>query len=147
MIMGYYRVGAFADIMKSVGRLLEGLRNNICYDIASNWGEVEMYPDRPGGKLDGFGVPGAALRGLFEYIYHAGSLEIIPHMPQDVEYYEQLQPVRFGDKKVYMIVEGSGSSVTEAWCEDRKLNIDDRGAFEINYSDISNQAAVRIVRR
>src|SRR5438270_7756335 len=49
------------------------------------------------------------LRGLFEYLYRADSLILIPHIPAEIRELQQIDPVRFGDKKIYLTVFGAGS--------------------------------------
>jgi hypothetical protein len=48
------------------------------------------------------------MRGLFEYLYRADGLTLVPHIPPSITELEQLDPVRFGSKKLFLSVKGSG---------------------------------------
>jgi len=48
---------------------------------------------------DAFGPPAAFMRGLFEYLYRANGLTLVPHIPPSVTELAQLDPVRFGGRK------------------------------------------------
>jgi hypothetical protein len=54
-------------------------------------------------------VPGGFLRGLFEYIYTANGLQLYPHIPSGITALRQKFPVYYGEKKIYISVNGSGS--------------------------------------
>ena len=45
---------------------------------------------------DTFGPAAAFMRGLFEYLYRADGLTLVPHVPPGITELEQLDPVRFG---------------------------------------------------
>ena len=39
--------------------------------------------------IDAFGAPSALIRGLFEYLYQAFTLTLIPHIPADITAIQQ----------------------------------------------------------
>jgi hypothetical protein len=45
--------------------------------------------------VDAFGAPAAFIRGLFEYLYLASSLVLIPHLPANVTSLQQKFGIRF----------------------------------------------------
>jgi hypothetical protein len=49
---------------------------------------------------DSFGLPAAMMRGLFEYLYRADGLTLLPHIPTGITRLEQHFPVRFGAKRL-----------------------------------------------
>ena len=57
---------------------------------------------------DTWGVPAAMIRGLFEYLYQADGLTILPHIPPGITRLEQRFPIRFGQKRLYLATGGSG---------------------------------------
>jgi hypothetical protein len=57
---------------------------------------------------DTFGPAAAFMRGLFEYIYTAEGLRLVPHIPPGLTMLEQLDSVRFGSKQVFLSSIGSG---------------------------------------
>src|SRR5208282_4379056 len=48
------------------------------------------------------------VRGLFEYLYRADGLTIIPHIPVKITRLEQHFPIRFGTKRLYLATTGQG---------------------------------------
>jgi hypothetical protein len=77
---------------------------------------------------DAFGPPAAMIRGLFEYLYKADRLILIPHVPPKVTRLEQKDSIRFGTKKVYLSTRGSGhvSRVTvngNVWTEHTEKDV------------------------
>jgi len=48
------------------------------------------------------------IRGLFEYLYRADGLTLVPHIPPAITRLEQKYPIRFGTKRLYLAVTGQG---------------------------------------
>jgi len=92
--MAYYRVSAFKDILLSVNKVIEDLQNDCGCGVRSEWGKGRYKPQKGHFDLDTFGVPGAALRGLFEYWYTSNSLILYPHLPEDIKLYEQIMALQ-----------------------------------------------------
>ena len=57
---------------------------------------------------DAFGPPAGFVRGLFEYLYRAEGLTLLPHIPPGITRLEQRFPVRFGAKRLYLATVGKG---------------------------------------
>jgi hypothetical protein len=109
MQLGYYRVGAWQDAAAGFKRMLAlssvfRMDNNL-----TNFGADLYQPKEPVNVVyDSWGAPGGFLRGLFEYLYTADSLTLIPHIPQGITRLEQHFPVYFGDNRIYITVNGNG---------------------------------------
>jgi hypothetical protein len=54
------------------------------------------------------------IRGLFEYLYTAEGLTLVPHIPPGITRLDQRFPIRLGDKRLYLSTRGKGpvSAVT-----------------------------------
>ncbi len=81
----------------------------------TDFGNAVYQPNQPINlTYDAFGIPAAFVRGLFEYLYQAGGLTLVPHIPTTVTELEQLDPIRFGDKKLYLSTIGVGA-IRQVW--------------------------------
>ncbi|MDO9528908.1 MAG: hypothetical protein Q7J27_07095 [Syntrophales bacterium] len=106
MLMAQYMLGKHRDILKPLERHLELYREGMLHDQIKGDGETTPYSKNSKHvMLDFFEVPGAGLRGLFEYRYLWDRLLIYPHMDPTIEQYEQIQPVRYGTKKIHLKVD------------------------------------------
>jgi len=109
MMLGYLRLGAFEDARRSMRRLLDFARRWRMDNPLTQCGSDVYQPHEPINLCyDTFGPAAGFLRGAFEYLYSAAGLRLIPHLPPAVTEFEQLDPVRFGDKRVYLTVAGHG---------------------------------------
>jgi hypothetical protein len=109
MVLGYYRLGRFEDARRSMLRLLTFAERFRMDNPLTKRGSDVYQPNQPINlTYDAFGPPAAFLRGLFEYLYRADGLTLVPHIPPGVTEIEQLDPVRFGAKKIHLAVSGSG---------------------------------------
>lgn len=108
--IGYYRVGAYHDAKEAFEQMLRRALNFRLDNNLTDFGSKEYQPNLPVNCVyDCWGVPGGFLRGLFEYIYTADGLRLYPHIPSGVTALQQKFPVYFGEKKIYISVNGSGS--------------------------------------
>jgi hypothetical protein len=57
---------------------------------------------------DAFGPPAAMIRGLFEYQYKADRLILTPHVPPTIKVLRQHDPIRFGSKRIFLEMIGTG---------------------------------------
>ncbi|HOJ32024.1 MAG TPA: hypothetical protein PKY35_04215 [Candidatus Hydrogenedentes bacterium] len=109
MILGYFRLGAYEDARRSFEHILTFARkfrmDNPLTDFGNN-----VYQSREPINLcyDTFGPAAALLRGLFEYLYTADGVTIVPHIPDGITTLEQHDPVRLGEKRIYLAVQGTG---------------------------------------
>jgi len=74
-----------------------------------DFGNAVYQPNEPINLCyDSFGAPAALVRGLFEYVYRADGLTLIPHIPPRIRRLQQDFPIRFGRKQIYLATVGSG---------------------------------------
>ncbi len=109
MIMAYYRLGKHEDARRSMKRLLDFARRFRLDNPLVKFGSDVYQPGEPINiTYDAFGPPAAMVRGLFEYLYRADGLTLIPHVPAGVTELHQRFPVRFGKKRLYLSAVGQG---------------------------------------
>ena len=110
MIMAYYRLGKHEDARRSMKRLLQFARQFRMDNPLVKFGSDVYQPGEPINiTYDAFGPPAAMVRGLFEYLYRAEGLTLIPHIPTHITELHQRFPVRFGSKRLYLSVAGRGT--------------------------------------
>jgi hypothetical protein len=93
---------------------------------------------------DTFGPAAAFMRGLFEYLYRADGLTLIPHIPAAIEELQQLDPVRFGQKKLFLTTLGRGP-VTAVKVNGRKWKDFDSVSVFLPYDKMPAVAQVQIL--
>ncbi len=110
MVMAYYRLGKHEDARRSMKRLLDFARRFRMDNPLVKFGSDVYQPGEPINiTYDAFGPPAAMVRGLFEYLYRADGLTLIPHLPAGITELHQRFPVRFGKKQLYLSAVGQGS--------------------------------------
>ncbi len=110
MIMGYYRLGKYDDARRSMKRIVDFAHRFRMDNNLTNFGSEPYQPNLPINCVyDAWGVPAAMIRGLFEYLYRADGLTILPHIPLGITRLEQHIPIRFGKKQLYLATTGQGS--------------------------------------
>jgi hypothetical protein len=121
MILAYYRLGKYEDARRSMEKLLTFARRFRMDNNLTDFGNDVYQPKLPINiTYDAFAPPAALMRGLFEYLYRADGLTLLPHIPAGITELQQLDPVRLGTKQLYLSTVGSGriTSVTvngRAW--------------------------------
>jgi len=109
MVMGYYRLGKYEDARKSMMQLLTFARRFRMDNPLVKFGSDVYQPNEPVNlTYDAFGPPAAFVRGLFEYLYDADGVRLVPHIPPTITELEQLDPIRFGGKNLYLSTVGAG---------------------------------------
>jgi hypothetical protein len=110
MIMAYYRLGKYEDARRSMQQLLTFARRFRMDNPLTDFGNDVYQPKQPINiTYDAFGPPAAMIRGLFEYLYRADGLTLVPHIPPGISELQQLDPIRFGNKLLYLSTVGSGA--------------------------------------
>lgn len=133
MIMAYYRMGKYSDAKRSMEKFLTFVEKFKMDAPMPDFGNDVWYKDKGINIVyDCFGISNAFIRGLFEYLYTADGLTLIPHIPGSVTELEQLDPVRFGEKKVYIRTIGRGKIASV------KVNGEDWMDFSENSISLSN---------
>ena len=109
MILGYYRVGAYDDARRSMKHILSFAKQFRMDNNLTEFGSKPYQPKEPINCVyDTWGAPAALIRGLFEYLYRAEGLILMPHIPPAITRLEQRFPIRFGAKRLYLSTVGSG---------------------------------------
>jgi hypothetical protein len=109
MIMAYYRLGRFEEARRSMHQWLGFAEKFRLDNPLVAFGKEVYQPGQPVNlTYDAFGPPAAFIRGLFEYLYTADGLRLIPHLPPGIQQLEQRFPIRHGRQEVYLAVAGHG---------------------------------------
>lgn len=145
MIMGYYRVGAFEDARRSMQKMLTYARRFRMDNPLIDFGNDVYQPHVPINCVyDNWGVPAAMIRGLFEYLYTAGGVRIIPHIPPGITRLEQKFPIRLGKRRLYLRTAGTGP-VTAVRVNGRPWTRFDQTSVFLPDDDLPSSARVEIL--
>ena len=110
MMMGYYRLAKYDDARRSMKKILDYARRFRMDNDLADFGNAVYQPKEPINCVyDCWGAPAAMIRGLFEYLYRADGLTILPHIPTGITRLEQHFPIRFGKKQLYLATAGQGA--------------------------------------
>lgn len=145
MVLGYYRLGNFEDARRSMKRLLTFAERFRMDNPLTRFGSAVYQPNQPINLCyDTFGPAAAFLRGLFEFLYRADGLTLVPHIPPGLARLEQTDPVRFGNKQLYLSVAGSGP-ITAVRINGKLWQQFDRGAVSLPYDTTPDRARIQII--
>lgn len=109
MIMAYYRLGKYDDARRSMKRILDFARRFRMDNNLTHFGSEVYQPREPINCVyDAWGAPAGMIRGLFEYLYRADGLTLLPHIPPGILELQQHFPIRFGQKRLYLATVGAG---------------------------------------
>jgi len=154
-ILMYYRLGKFEDIRRSSTRAMKWAKdfrmddhltqrgentNNIWYDKGF-W----LHGEGVSVTVDNFAIPAATIRGLFDYDYKSDRLLLRPRIPGTITQYTQKEPVRFGEKSLYLSCRNGGPKVKSVKVNGKKLNIKTPEEVVLMYSELPNEAKIEIV--
>ncbi len=144
MILAYYRFGYFEDVRRSMKHLLEFARRFRMDNPLVKCG-AEVYQPREPINLtyDAFGPPAALVRGLFEYLYSADTLTIVPHVPPGMTELEQHFPIRFGTKRIYIATRGQGG-VKSVFINGKAWKQHDQASVALPYDSLPERAELVI---
>ncbi|MCD4769782.1 MAG: hypothetical protein K8R35_06405 [Bacteroidales bacterium] len=144
MIMGYYRLGKYDDARRSMQQLMKFAAGFRMDNPLSGFGSRVYHPHLPINLCyDSFGPPAAMVRGLFEYLYRADGLTLLPHIPTGISQLEQKFPIRFGRKKIFLSTVGTGP-VTALRVNDKDWESFDSKSIFLSYEKIPDVAYVQI---
>jgi len=109
-IMGYCHLGKYEDARRSMRQLLSFARRFRMDNPLTKFGS-DVYQPKQAINLcyDTFGPAAALIRGLFEYLYRADGLTLLPHIPPGITELEQRFPIRFGEKNLLLSTVGNGA--------------------------------------
>ena len=145
MVLGYYRLGEFEDARRSMQQLLTFAERFRMDNPLTKCGSDVYQPREPINLCyDSFGPAAALMRGLFEYLYRADGLTLVPHVPPTITELEQCDPVRFGDKRIWLSTVGTGP-ITAVRVNGHKWKQFDRAKVFLPYKKTPNLARVEIM--
>ncbi len=144
MMLAYARLGKFEDERRSMQQLMTFAKRFRMDNPLTKFGSDVYQPTQPINLCyDTFGPAAAFMRGLFEYLYTADSLTLVPHIPSKLTEMEQLDPVRFGNKQIYLSTAGSGP-VTSVRVNGRKWKNFTPTSVVLPYDKIPDVANIQI---
>lgn len=144
MMIAYHRVGAFADARRSMQQILRFARQFRLDNPLVEFGNAVYQPREPVNlTYDAFGAPAGLIRGLFEYVYGAEGLTLIPHLPDSLDRLEQKFPIRFGTKRLYLSVAGHGP-IRSVHLNGRRWRNFDRASVFLPYDHTPEVAVIEI---
>ncbi|NQT37312.1 MAG: hypothetical protein HQ581_07485, partial [Planctomycetes bacterium] len=145
MVMGYYRLGKFDDARRSMQQLMKFAGEFRLDNPLVDFGARVYQPNQPINLCyDSFGPPAAMIRGLFEYLYRADGLVLLPHVPPGITQLEQHFPIRFGKKRLYLATTGSGP-VTAVLVNGQPWSSFDDKSIMLPYDKTPREAVIQIV--
>lgn len=142
MVMGYYRLGKYEDARCSMKQLLTFIRKFRMDNPLVDFGSNVYQPHEPINLCyDTFAPAAALIRGLFEYIYRADGLTLIPHIPPGITELEQHFPIRFGTKRLYPSVIGRGQ-ITSVYVNGKAWKSSDFKSIFLPYDETPDTAYI-----
>jgi len=144
MILAYYRVGAYDDARRAMKKILEFARIFRTDNPLVDFGAKVYQPKEPiNCTYDTWGAPAGLIRGLFEYLYNAEGLKLVPHIPPAITELEQRFPIRFGPKRLYLSTIGKGP-VTGVTVNGKEWNRFDGQSVFLLFAETPDIAAIQI---
>ena len=144
MILAYYRLGKYEDARRSMKQLLTFARRFRMDNPLVDFGNEVYQPKEPINiTYDAFGPPAALMRGLFEYLYRADGLTLVPHIPPGMSELHQIDPIRLGAKKLGWLTLGHGP-ITAITVNGRPWRSFDSDSVFLAYQDTPDVARIVI---
>jgi hypothetical protein len=152
-ILMYYRLGKFADIRRSATRAMRWAKDFRMDAPWSQRGENTSNPWSDTGKyhvggvsvmIDNFAIPAAIIRGLFDFDYRSDRLILRPRIPGSITYYAQKQPVRFGEKRIYLSCRNGGPDVKSVTINGTAMDITTPEEAVLMFSELPVNAKIEI---
>jgi hypothetical protein len=94
--------------------------------------------------IDNFAIPAATIRGLFDCDYRSDRLILRPHVPGTITKYTQKDPIRFGEKHLYLSCINGGSRVKSVTINGKTLNIKKSDTLALYYDILPKEAQIEI---
>jgi len=144
MILAYYRLGKHDDARRSMEHILKFAHAFRMDNNLVDFGANVYQPNEPINCVyDTWGAPSALIRGLFEYLYTAEGVTLVPHIPPGITRLEQRFPIRLGDKRVYLATVGAGE-VTSVWVNGKRWRAHDGASVRLPYEEAPDTAQITI---
>ena len=153
-ILMYYRLGKFEDIRRSASRAMKWAKDfrmdapftQRGENSNNNWTEKgrRFYGKGAAVMVDNFAVPAATVRGLFDFEYHFDRLILRPRIPGTITQYRQKQPVRFGEKEIYISCVNGGPKVKSVKVNGKNMKMSLHDRVELLFENLPVNAQVEI---
>jgi hypothetical protein len=144
MVLAYYRLGQYEEARRSMRHLLEFAKKFRLDNPLTKCGSDVYQPKEPINLCyDTFGPAAAFMRGLFEYLYRAEGLTLVPHIPPGILELHQLDPVRFGSKRIWLSTSGTGA-ISAVKVNGRKWKRFDARTINLPFEKTPAEARVEI---
>jgi hypothetical protein len=152
-ILMYYRMGKFEDIRRSATRAMKWAKDFRMDAPWSQRGENTSNPWSDKGKfrvggvavmVDNFAIPAATIRGLFDYDYKSDRLIIRPRIPGSITLYQQKEPVRFGEKRIFLTCVNGGPILKSVKINGKSISFSSGEELELLYENLPDSADVEL---
>ncbi|MCX6877575.1 MAG: hypothetical protein NTW21_27760 [Verrucomicrobia bacterium] len=153
-ILMYYRLGKFEDIRRSATRAMKWAKDfqmdapwsQRGENTANSWFGEGKWLYKPGGSvmIDNFAIPAATIRGLFDYDYRADRLILRPRVPGSITQYTQQQPVRFGEKRLYLSCRNGGPKIAAVTINGEAIKVTSPDELALMYDALPAEAKIEI---
>jgi len=152
-ILMYYRLGKFEDVRRSASRAMRWAKDFRMDAPWSQRGENSSNPWSDTGKfhvdgvavmIDNFAIPAATIRGLFDLEYRSDRIILRPRIPGSITYYEQKQPVRFGQKRLFLSCRNGGPVVKSVEINGKAVALTSPEEIALRYNDLPGVANIAI---
>jgi len=153
-ILMYYRLGKFEDVRRSAIRAMKWAKD---FRMDAPWSQRGENTDNPwsdSGRhrngsvavmIDNFAIPAATIRGLFDYDYKSDMLILRPRIPGTITKYTQKQPIRFGDKELYLSCINGGPKVRSVKVNGKTISLTTPDEVVLMYNELPEVAKIEIV--
>jgi len=152
-ILMYYRLGKFEDIRRSATRAMRWAKDFRMDAPWSQRGENTSNPWSDAGKfhaggvavmVDNFAIPAATIRGLFDCEYRADRLILRPRIPGSIKQYTQKEPIRFGEKRLYLSCHNEGPKVKTVTVNGKEIIPESPDEVVLLYNELPVNATIEI---
>ncbi len=152
-ILMYYCLGKFEDIRRSATRAMKWAKDFRMDEPWSQRGENTDNPWSDSGErhiggvavmIDNFAIPAATIRGLFDYEYRSDRLILRPRVPGSITQYTQKQPVRFGEKRLYLSCRNGGPKITSVTVNGKAMKVQSSDGLVLVYDELPAEAKIEI---
>lgn len=153
-IMGYYRLGAYAELSASASRAMKWAKDyrmdapwSQRGENTFNWWSDAEKASKASIMIDNFAIPAATVRGLFEWIYKSDRVVLYPHIPDGVTFYRQKEPVWFGGKRITVACLNGAGPIDTVTVNGTPAAVTDSDHFSLLYSQLPEIAHVVVVMK
>ena len=153
-ILMYYRLGKFEDIRRSATRAMRWAKD---FRMDAPWSQRGANTHNPwsdsgnfriGGvavMVDNFAIPAATIRGLFDCDYRSDRLILRPRIPGSITQYNQKEPIRFGEKQIYLSCHNGGPYIKDVKVNGKDLSNGSASEVVLLYDELPVSAKVEII--